>query len=148
MIHGLVVFITFTPLNGESFSFLTYITCSDTFVPPYSCWRALEGAQPVEHLLAALVGCKQATAAFVARQLWPRDATLKGIHSLTHTHSLSFTHTHTHTHTHSLSHTHIHTHTHSHTLTGSHTPPFTQPHTLSHSHTLTHSHSLTHSLTH
>ena len=29
-------------------------------------------AQPVEMLLAALVGCKAATAHFVARQLWPR----------------------------------------------------------------------------
>ena len=29
--------------------------------------------------MAALVGCKQATAAFVARKLWPRDAKLNGI---------------------------------------------------------------------
>jgi uncharacterized OsmC-like protein len=37
------------------------------------------GAQPVEHLLAALVGCKQATAHFVARKLWPRYLKLEGI---------------------------------------------------------------------
>jgi uncharacterized OsmC-like protein len=37
------------------------------------------GAQPVEHLLAALVGCKQATAHFVARKLWPKHLKLEGI---------------------------------------------------------------------
>lgn len=37
------------------------------------------GAQPVEHLLAALVGCEQATAHFVARKLWPPHIKLERI---------------------------------------------------------------------
>ncbi len=31
-----------------------------------------EAAQPVEMLIASLLGCKAATARFVARHLWPR----------------------------------------------------------------------------
>ena len=39
---------------------------------PRAAGGADEAPQPVELMLAALLGCKTATAHFVARQLWPR----------------------------------------------------------------------------
>lgn len=63
-------------LARSSFPATKKVVMTDT---PKTAGGTNAGAQPVEHLLAALVGCKQATSHFVARKLWPRHLKLERI---------------------------------------------------------------------